>query len=480
MFKVELINGDTREIIHYPKENAPCVLSCEINEEINTVGELTASLPSVNSYNINLFKTLIVVTKIDTNEVYFKGRIINSVEAMSDSGEFTREITAESMLGVLNDTYIRTYIKDAKPKAVLTYFLNQASSSTGYVFKAGNVEDYDEVISFEINYETVLSAVLNLAEIIGRQIQTREVGTTIYIDLVKNIGSNTAKTVQMGVNMLNVTKELDTTDFSNRIIPIANDGEKLITIKSVNDNKDYIQDDSLVKQYGVIERVVEDTGTIKDAKTLLKWGKQQLNQYKNIKLILECSAIDLSYLSGTDLTDIKLGDAIHLINNPLGINVVIRVIAKSYNIFTAYNPQLSLSSRKFSATDSIIDLRNRQRIKNKASILNQQSISIEDNITSSKPITEQISISGSYLDANVYVNTDRYRYYTSDGVSYTTYPQNLKLYINNTLVKTYSEEEVIEDVINISEHIKSGLNTIKFTSSNNGRVKAKVEITTRV
>lgn len=483
MYKITIINNGVEEIIQHPHSSAPSVISCDIDEAINSVNQMTISLDVRNKTKINLFKTMIKLVDITNNETVFFGRVIKQSQAMSESGSFVDDIQCESILGVLNDSYIRTYIQKKTAKEILTYYLSKAVKYNGFTFKAGDIEDYTDTVSIEINYETVLSSVLNLADVINRKIKTRIDGNTIYIDLVKSLSTETnTQTIKMGVNMLSITKELDVSDFATRVIPLATgENSTKITIKSVNNNLDYIQDDEMVADYGIIEKVVEDTGTIKDAKTLLNWGKGQLSQHKSIKLVLDCSAVDLSYLSDTNITAkrINLDDKIQIINNPLGVNVIVRVLEKKWSIFEAYNPQISLSSRQFTATDEILDIKNRQRIQNKISVLSTQYIDFEDNITKTKPITKEFKLSGDFENAYINLSTMKYRYYTENGETTTTYPQTVKVYINNTLVKTIADGEDIEDIVNIDSYIKQGINTMKITTERNGRIGGQINIVSR-
>lgn len=480
MYKIELINNGIEEIIHYPHASAPSVLACDIDEAINSVNQMTVSIPMTTNANIHLFKSMLRLTDLSNNNIVFLGRVLTTSETMASDGSFSKDVVCEEMLGVLNDSYVRQYIKDATPITALTYYLSKAVTYNGYTFKAGVVEDSTDSISIEMNYETVLSCVLNLADVTNRKIKTRIVGKTIYVDLVKNLSSKPVQTVSMGVNMLSITKELDTTDFATRVIPIATDEEgNQLNIKKVNNNKDYIQDDSMVNEYGVIEMVVEDTGTIKDAKTLLKWGKSQLSYYKAIKLILDCSAVDLSFMTGVDFKRIELDDQIQVVNNPLGVNVVVRVVDKSWSIFTAYNPKISLSSRRYTATDQILDIRNRQRIKNKVTTLSTQYVNFEDNITKTKPLQKQFSLSGTFVDAYIDLRTAQYRFYTENGESYTTYPKDLKIYLNNDLLASFENAENIDDIVNIADYVTTGLNTLKITTSQNGRVSGTINIKAR-
>lgn len=481
MYKIELINGDVVDILHHPHKNFNKVIDATIDECINTVSQSSILIPATTKADINLFKTIVKITDMEKRKDVFLGRVIKVSEEMSNDGTFTKRIDCESLLGVLNDTYIREYIKETTASSLLSHYLSKAIVYNDYIFKAGTVEDVEDKVKIEINYETVLSSLLNLADIINRKVNVRIEDKTIYIDLLKNLSNKQTQRVQMGVNMMSIVKELDASDFATRIIPLASDEEgNKLTIKKVNGNKDYIQDDELVSQYGVIEMVCEDTGTIKDAKTLLSWAKSQLSFYKSIKLVLDCSAIDLSYLSGKNLERIELDDAILITNNVLNINVVVRVVSKSYSIYEAYNPQLSLSSRRYTATDTILDIRNRQRIRNKVSTLNTQTVNFEDNITTTKALLTQFNISSTdYIDAYLNIETLKYRYYTENGESYTTYPDNLKIYINDALIHSIDDCEEIIETVNLTDYLKEGLNILKITSERNGRLRGGINIKTR-
>ena len=72
-----------------------------------------------------------------------------------------------------------------------------------------------------------------------------------------------------------------------------------------------------------------------------------------------------------------------------------------------------------------------------------------------------------------------HRYYTENGESYTTYPDNLKIYINDALIHSIDDCEEIIETVNLTDYLKEGLNILKITSERNGRLRGGINIKTR-
>ena len=482
MFKIELIRDNNRELIHYPAEDAPFIYNADLSESINTVSILEAVLPLHLKNSISAYKTFIQVSNATTNSNLFTGRIISQVENMDGSGAFSLKIVAEELLGLLNDGNTRNYIKKAKPKTILSDILNYYNKKQGnkYTFKAGIVEDYEDDVSVEFPYESCLSSVLNLVDITVREVKTRLEGNVVFVDLVKKIGKDKRIPLQLGVNMMEITKEIDISDFANRIVPIAqSEAGGILTIKGLKNDNDYVEDNSSIEEYGVIEKIVQEHGNIKDKNTLYKWGTARLNEYKVIKLIMECSAVDLSYIAGSEVETMNLGDTIHIINPPLNLNIIVRVLEKTTNLFEPYNPKLVISSRRITGTDYIIDTRNKQRIQSKLSILQSHSVDFEDNIAKDAPIIKTITTNSESTSSFINLTTEQYRYFTESGVSLGSYPNKIKIYNNNTLIHTLEAKNESVEFSNLEFNAVKGKNTIKITSENNGRLRGSVEVVAR-
>ena len=91
-----------------------------------------------------------------------------------------------------------------------------------------------------------------------------------------------------------------------------------LTIKSVNNNLDYVQDNSAVALFGVIEKTVifED---VEVASNLLAKGNSYLNETINKTVSIELNASDLHNLD-VNIEAFRIGDNVRVISTPHGLN----------------------------------------------------------------------------------------------------------------------------------------------------------------
>lgn len=91
-----------------------------------------------------------------------------------------------------------------------------------------------------------------------------------------------------------------------------------LTIKSVNNNLDYVQDNSAVALFGVIEKTVifEDVTL---ASNLLAKGNAYLNETINKTVSIELNASDLHNLD-VNIESFRIGDNVKVISTPHGLN----------------------------------------------------------------------------------------------------------------------------------------------------------------
>lgn len=91
-----------------------------------------------------------------------------------------------------------------------------------------------------------------------------------------------------------------------------------MTVKNVNNGLDYVQDDSAIALFGVIEKTVifEDV-TIAD--NLLKKGQEKLEDYINKSVSIELSASDLHNLD-VNIDAFHIGDNVRVVSKPHGLD----------------------------------------------------------------------------------------------------------------------------------------------------------------
>lgn len=152
---------------------------------------------------------------------------------------------------------------------------------------------------------------------------------------MEDYGKYSDQPIKFGYNLLDFVKKDSGEAIYTALIPLGArldesqiDGlDSYLTIESVNGGKNYLKNDSAIKQFGLIWAVQKwDDVTVPE--NLMIKGKEWLrsNQYKT--LTLELTAIDMSMLK-SDIDSFDLGDTIHVIAKDFGLDAVYPVQKKT-------------------------------------------------------------------------------------------------------------------------------------------------------
>ena len=127
--------------------------------------------------------------------------------------------------------------------------------------------------------------------------------------------------IRFGENILDLVREVRGENVATVLVPLGaadeETGEKL-TVKSVNDGLDYIEDAEAIETYGRIVKTVEyDDVTV--ASNLLTKGYAELAKMSKPTITLTMTAVDL-HLVDVNIERIKIGDSIRVLSEPHGID----------------------------------------------------------------------------------------------------------------------------------------------------------------
>lgn len=366
MYEVDLYNGITKTVIHYPTadSSAPHLMNLDLKESLSIAEELSFTILHNNvGYNlVNGLKTKVKVIDTRDNSVVFSGRVIPLKSNMSN-GSFEKEVACEGALSYLNDTNTRRWnFQSQTPTQILTYLLNahNAKVDSSRQIQLGTIEII-QPITVDANYETSLNAIITkLRNILGGDIRVRETLGILYLDYLTDQGDNSSLEISLGYNLKDMVVEYDPMDIVTRVIPLGyGEGINQLTIAKVNGNLDYLQDTAAVTEYGVIEGVPTNKD-IQNANTLKIYGQNVLNEKKQIKLVYAISQLDLSVLTGHENEKYNLGDTIRTICDVMSVDVYARVITRERDLINdPWNPALTISTRQITLADQIVDLKQR-------------------------------------------------------------------------------------------------------------------------
>ena len=478
MYRILLINGEEKRVIYHPLSSSTYIQSAFLDQEVNVFSTLSLEILGGQELTLEEYKSIIEVYEEATNRLVFRGRVMTKEKDMQSDGLCIYYVEAEDGLSYLNDASTREFkLDNTTLLKALNHIIARYNALGQYTFKITNttdktIKEEDENISFISCYEA-LQRILELTE---KEIEViHKDNKVIEISLKDSIGSNRGVQVRLGQNILDTIVQTGARELVTRVVPIWRDSDNVITISSINNGKDYIADTNLEKSLGVVvERIVENDDE-KITKTKLKsWGEKELKKLAKLDYTITANVLDLEFLSGSKAS-IFLADTVNVYNPLVNVYSNSKVYGISTNLLEPYNPQIQFNTRKRGLVDKIIDLTSKS--KNKSSIYSTI-YNIVDNITKSKPVTDTVVINkiSNMKASHLYVTLDKYTIYTDEGETVGTYPNTVKIYVNNVLVHTMAGGTEEEATITITEQLKEGTNKIKFTASTNGRINAKLEL----
>jgi hypothetical protein len=280
--------------------------------------EFDPSDPNANGFTS--YKSIVTIYR--DGKLHFRGRALYP----TDDFMLRRTITCEGERCFLRDGIHRPYSYNDTPKNIFREVINSynVDVEAEKQFAVGSVNGIstDTILLENEEAETHLSVIDKLVEKCGGFITfSFNAAGQREINWVAKLSYHNKQLIEFGSNLMDFSRTMANTDLATRIIPYGakneSTGERL-TIKSVNNEQDFIQDDKAVALRGVVTKAVYfDEITLPDA--LLARAQQYLNTSKNVITSLELRAIDLALID-KNIDSFILGDIIEVRSKPHGIN----------------------------------------------------------------------------------------------------------------------------------------------------------------
>lgn len=306
-------------LLYSPGDEELSVLSPVLETQCNAAGTLTfVLLPEHPMYSaLHKMRTRIDIRQDD--EIIWRGRVLET------ETDFYRQktVTCEGELTYLVDSVLHPYKLadyDGTAAGLFRLYLTRHNEavSEAQQFQIGNV-DIETLSSVEnTGYGNTWDEISdNLIDIHGGFLRVRYDGETRYLDWTKESGTSCGQVIRFGENLLDLSEYVSASEVVTCLIPYAGQGDSQITIKSVNDGKDYIEDEAGIALYGRIWGVTEfDT---KDAAKLLEMAKENLQKRLEEKITITISAVDL-HLLDVNAESFRVGDKVRVVSPPHGID----------------------------------------------------------------------------------------------------------------------------------------------------------------
>lgn len=337
-------------LLYSPGDEELSVLSPMLETQCNAAGTLTfVLLPEHPMYStLHKMRTRIDVRQDD--EIIWRGRVLET------ETDFYRQktVTCEGELTYLVDSVLHPYKLadyDGTAAGLFRLYLTRHNEavSEAQQFQIGNV-DIETLSSVEnTGYGNTWDEISdNLIDIHGGFLRVRYDGETRYLDWTKESGTSCGQVIRFGENLLDLSEYVSASEVVTCLIPYAGQGDSQITIKSVNDGKDYIEDEAGIALYGRIWGVTEfDT---KDAAKLLEMAKENLQKRLKETITITISAVDL-HLLDVNAESFRVGDKVRVVSPPHGIDaeytctaISLDLVSPDQSEYTFGTPETGMAS----------------------------------------------------------------------------------------------------------------------------------------
>lgn len=337
-------------LLYSPGDEELSVLSPVLETQCNAAGTLTfVLLPEHPMYSaLHKMRTRIIVRQDD--EIIWRGRVLET------ETDFYRQktVTCEGELTYLVDSVLHPYKLadyDGTAAGLFRLYLTRHNEavSEAQQFQIGNV-DIETLSSVEnTGYGNTWDEISdNLIDIHGGFLRVRYDGETRYLDWTKESGTSCGQVIRFGENLLDLSEYVSASEVVTCLIPCAGQGDSKITIASVNDGKDYIEDAAGIALYGRIWGVTEFDA--KDASTLLEMAKENLQKRLKETITITISAVDL-HLLDVNAESFRVGDKVRVVSPPHGIDaeytctaISLDLVSPDQSEYTFGTPETGMAS----------------------------------------------------------------------------------------------------------------------------------------
>lgn len=303
------------------------VLTAKSISELNRAGSFEFTLPPNNVFYDSIQKLKSVITIVKDGVEIFRGRVLH------DEKDFYKRkaVYCEGELAFLLDSIQRPYSFQGDVTALFTQFLNNHNNQVDdwKQFQVGEVTVTDSnayINRKSSDYPNTFDEMnAKLVNTHGGYLKPRLQDGTKYLDYLEESGKVNSQVIEFGVNLLDITEYITAEDVFTVLIPLGAKGTdesgnetSRLTVESVNNGKDYIENELGISLFGRIVKKQEwDDVTVAD--NLLTKGTAFLESGIEMSVSLTLKAIDL-HLIDVDTESIMVGDSIRVISVPHNID----------------------------------------------------------------------------------------------------------------------------------------------------------------
>ena len=350
------------------------LLSVKLTMEVNRAGALEFTMPTHNvAYNtLQKLKTTIIVICENRNAIYWEGRVLH------DEKDFLnrKKVYCEGALSYLTDAVLIPY--NWNLGGIQNFFSmiirqqnERVENNRRINFIRGDFEDPNQyIVRSNQDYSNVWDEIVaKILKPLGGYLNinygwfnfnTNQKTSGLTVSLDSSPGGISDQVIRFSENLLDIEEYITAENIFTVIVPLGarqknQDGSQggRLTIKSVNNDLDYLENQTAINLFGRIVRTAEwDDVTL--ASNLKTKGRAFLNNNISMAVTLSVKAVDLHYLD-VDTDKIEIGTQVRVVSEPHGLDTYFLCSKVVADFLSPEKTQFVLGSGFNALTDKQVD-----------------------------------------------------------------------------------------------------------------------------
>ena len=392
----ECLKGNAHpKILHNPTATGAKISKGSIAQALNKSWsfEFYIALNHECYNSINPMISLVRVINANDDEEEFFGRVLKETGTMEQDGVIIKSFICEDFLGYFHDS-AQLYSRvngdvDWYLQSVINTHNSQVEEHKRFGLGKITVTENSDTVWRYTDYEETFDCLSNFfLKRFGGYFQVKVEGSLLKIDYLKSIGKEVNFPIEIGNNLSRANREANLEGLITRLIPVGADIEKdgdnedkgeyvtheRYTIEDVNEGRNYVDDNQLIKQFGIIAKPVDWT-EIKNKIILKQRALQYLAEQRVALSSWEVSVIDLSLLD-QQYPKFKLGNTHPIVNPPLSGVEKLQITEKKIEVTEPYKIGLVVGDK--SQTLSGYNLQQKEARESMQKVLQNQAAATRD------------------------------------------------------------------------------------------------------
>ena len=330
------------------------IFAPKLNLEQNAIDTFSFNVMNTHPYKTEIKKMQSSVKIYDDTSLLFKGRIIED----GNDTQKTQKIYCESCEAYFCDTIQKPYEFSGGVREMLELLVRQHNEQvdSDKQFIVGNVtvtDPNDYITRSDTQWLTTWESIQKkLIDLLGGYIWIRYENDLMYIDYLSEYDVKNNQDIEFGKNMLSVGTSSTAKDVFTVLIPFGAENEetkKRLTIESVNDGKNYIENADGIAKFGRIWKTMT-WNDVTIASNLKNKAIAALQEGQAIVNSIEINALDMASVK-KEISSFKMNAQIHIISKFHDIDGYFTPQKMDITLFKPSDNKITLNASHNALTD---------------------------------------------------------------------------------------------------------------------------------